>query len=58
MRQRQQATTALPKPKPIAAWRQSMPARRGNAAIATLVAALGQKQLPGKTIPGPVMAVR
>ena len=58
MRQRQQAATTLLKPKPIAAWRPSMPARRGNAAIANLVAALGQRQLPGNTVPGPVMAVR
>jgi hypothetical protein len=58
MRQRQQAITALLKPKPIAARRPGTLARHGDAAIANLVAMFGQKQLPGNTIPGPVTAAR
>ena len=58
MRQRKQSTTAVLNPKPIAAWRPSTLALHGNPAIANLVAAPGQRQLPGNTIPGPVMAVR
>jgi hypothetical protein len=57
MRQRRQAITALLKPKPIAVWCPATLGRNGNADIANLVAALGQKELPGNTIPGPVMAV-
>jgi len=58
MRQRQQATTVLLNPKLIAACRPSSLAIHGNPAIANLVAAPGQRQLPGNTIPGLVMAVR
>jgi len=54
MRQRQQSTTTLLNPKPIAAWRPCTLARYGNPAIANLVTAPGQRQLPGNTIPGPV----
>jgi hypothetical protein len=58
MRQRQQVTTALLNPKPITAWRPGTLSRHGNAAIANLVAGPAHGQLPGSTIPGPVMAVR
>jgi hypothetical protein len=46
MRQRQQATTVLLNPKPIAAWRPGTLARHGNPAIADLVAALGSGNCP------------